>query len=191
MSVRQLRRHTLALLFAAAAIGAPPSAWAQAAETAGEPPINSALDDQLLYQLLIGEMSLNQGDAGTAYDWILDAARRTKDERLFRRAVDIALQARAGEQALAATRAWRQALPQSLDAMRLQLQVLLLLNRAEALAEPLRDLLATTPAAERPGLIAALPRFLQRASNPGLVARLLEDAFKPYRSGADTRVPVR
>ena len=192
MSVRHLRRHTLALLFAAAAIGAPPSAWAQAAETAAaEPPINSALDDQLLYQLLIGEMSLNQGDAGTAYDWILDAARRTKDERLFRRAVDIALQARAGEQALAATRAWRLALPQSLDAMRLQLQVLLLLNRAEALAEPLRDLLAATPTAERPGLIAALPRFLQRASNPGLVARLLEDAFKPYRSGADTRVPVR
>ncbi|MCK7499875.1 MAG: hypothetical protein MZW92_62925 [Comamonadaceae bacterium] len=38
---------------------------------------------------------------------ILDAARRTRDETLFRRAVEIALQARAGEQALAAARAWR------------------------------------------------------------------------------------
>ncbi len=187
-------RHALALLIAAAAVAWPAQVLAQA--QAGEapqtePPANSTLDDQLLYQLLVGEMSLNQGDAGTAYDWILGAARRTRDERLFRRAVDIALQARAGEQALAATGAWRLAQPQSLDALRMQMQVLLLLNRAEALAEPLRELLAATPAAERSGLIAALPRFLQRASNPGLVARLLEELLKPYRDAADTRVAVR
>jgi hypothetical protein len=102
----------------------------------------------------------------------MDAQRGAPHARrsLFRRATDIALQARAGEQALAATRAWRLHRPESMDALRLQLQILMLLNRPEALPEPLEALLALAPATDRPGLIAALPRFLQRANNPRLVA---------------------
>jgi hypothetical protein len=69
---------------------------------------NSSLDAPLFYQLLLGEIELREGQAGTAYQLMLDAARRTKDEQLFRRATEIALQARAGEQALSATLAWRQ-----------------------------------------------------------------------------------
>lgn len=155
------------------------------------PPPPSALDDRLLYQLLVGEMALAQGDVGTAFEWILDAARRTRDETLFRRATDIALQARAGEQALTATRAWRLAQPASAEPLRLQLQILLATNRADQLEEPLRVLLENSPAAERPGLIAALPRFLQRANDPALVARMLETSLAPYRDVAETRVPVR
>jgi tetratricopeptide (TPR) repeat protein len=167
-------------------------AQAEPEDSAASAPLaNSALDERLLYQLLVGEMALNGGDAGSAYELILDAARRTRDEGLFRRAVDIALQARAGEQALAATRAWRLAQPDSRDALRLQMQVLLLLNKPDGLGEPLRALLAITPAPERPALIAALPRFLQRASDARLVAGLMEEALKPYRDADDTRVPVR
>jgi tetratricopeptide (TPR) repeat protein len=189
---RRCRRLALAFMVAAPALLSAPATHAQPAAAEGTaPPANSALDDRLLYQLLIGEMSLTQGDAGTAYDWILDAARRTRDEGLFRRAVDIALQARAGEQALAATRAWRQARPESLDALRTQMQILLVLNKPDAVAEPLKVLLAQTPAGERAGLIAALPRFLQRAGDARLVARLMEEALKPYRDGPATRIPVR
>jgi tetratricopeptide (TPR) repeat protein len=185
-------RPALAALFTVPAMLAAPPAAAQAATPEAAAAVaNSALDGQLLYQLLIGEMALTSGNAGTAYDWILDAARRTRDETLFRRAVDIALQARAGEQALAATRAWRLARPESLDALRLQLQILLLLKHNDGLAEPLQALLVQTPAAERPGLIAALPRFLQRASDPRQMAGVLEEALKPYRDDAATRVPAR
>jgi tetratricopeptide (TPR) repeat protein len=169
---------------------APPAAAAAVAE-APAPPINSAMDDRLLYQLLIGELALTQGDAGTAYDWLLDAARRTRDEGLFRRTVDIALQARAGDQALAASRAWRLARPESLDALRLQLQILLALNRADQITEPLRSLLEQTPAAERGGLVAALPRFLQRAGDAKLVAGVMEEVLKPYRAAPETRIASR
>jgi hypothetical protein len=99
--------------------------------------------------LLIGEIELRSGQAGNAYQIMLDAARRTRDEPLFRRATEIALQARAGEQALAATRAWRTARPESMDALRLQLQILLSMNRMRGPAEPLRALIAGTPEAER------------------------------------------
>ena len=152
------------------------------------PIANSDLDERLMYQLLVAEMALAQGDTGTAYDWLLDAARRTRDEGLFRRSTDVALQARAGDQALAATRAWRLARPDSVDALRTQLQILLVLQRTDSVAEPLRLLLAQTPASERAGLIAALPRFLHRAGDPGVVAVLMEDALKPYRAAAPTRM---
>jgi tetratricopeptide (TPR) repeat protein len=164
---------------------------APAAESTPAPVQNSAMDDRLFYQLLIGEMALGAGDAGSAYELMLDAARRTRDDGLFRRAADIALRARAGDQALAASRAWRLAKPDSAEAARLQLQILLLMNRPEAVAEPLRALLTLTPAAERPGLISVLPRFLQRAGDARAVARLTEDALKPYRDAEATRVPVR
>lgn len=183
----------LSTLLTAALFVAP----AQAQNTAPAPaavasaPANSAMDQRLLYQLLVGEMALNSGDAGSAYELLLDAARRTRDEGLFRRAVDIALQSRAGEQALAATRAWRLSSPASADALRTQLQILLLLNKADAVGEPLKALLAVTPEADRPGLISALPRFLQRASNPSRVATLMDEALKGYRDAPATQVPVR
>ena len=182
----------LAAVCLPAAVQAQPAAAAPAsAASAATPPARSALDQRLLYQLLVGEMALNAGDAGSAYELLLDAARRTRDEGLFRRTVDIALQSRAGEQALAATTAWRDAVPTSADALRTQLQILLLLNKADAVGEPLQALLALTPEADRPGMISALPRFLQRASNPSRVATLMDEALKSYRDAPATQVPVR
>jgi tetratricopeptide (TPR) repeat protein len=179
-----------ALGLAAWLLGLTPRAAAQGSEAAPSPP-RSALDARLFYQLLIGELELRGGQAGTAYEVILDAARRTKDEALFRRGVDVALGARAGEQALAATRAWRTARPESLDALRLQLQILVALNRTAELAEPLRALLAATPDAERGATLAALPRFLQRAGDPGQVVPIVEEAARPYRDAPATQVPAR
>lgn len=187
--LHRLRGVSAGILLAFAGLALAQSEPEPPAAPAG-PIANSALDERLFYQLLVGEMALGSGDAGSAYELILDAARRTRDVGLFRRAVDIALQARAGDQALAASRAWRLAHPASADATRLQLQILLLLNRGDAAGEPLRALLAQTPAMERPGLIAALPRLLQRGSDPKGMATLLEEALKPYAEDAATRVPA-
>ena len=187
-------------LYAALALGAllpAPAAWAQVTATAAAAapaaqagPHNSALDAPLLYQLLIGEMELRSGQPGNAFQIIIDAARRTHDEALFRRAVDIALQARAGEQALQAARAWRQSRPESLDAVRTQLQILLAINRLEDMGEPLRALLAQTPVLQRPALIHSLPQFLQRSSDKQRVAQLLEDSLQAHASDPGLRLAV-
>jgi len=155
-----------------------------------EPPQNSAIDAPLFYQLLIGELELRTGQAGTAYEVILDAARRTRDETLFRRSVDIALQARAGDQALAATRAWRVARPGSADAVRMQLQILSALNRVADAVEPLRALINLTPEAERPGLVAALPRFLQRSGDRKAAAVVIEQVLEPLRRSPALALPA-
>jgi tetratricopeptide (TPR) repeat protein len=179
------RRAAAAVAVLASVCGVP------AASAAPTPPPNSAIDAPLFYQLLIGELELRTGQPGNAYQVILDAARRTREEVLFRRAVDIALQARAGDQALAATRDWRSALPESLDAVRTQVQILVALNRLGDTVEPLRKLIELTPEADRPGLIAALPRFLQRAPDRRQAAAVVEEVLQPMRGSGATGVAAQ
>jgi len=189
--------RSLAALFAvlvasaASAQGLPPTSPAAAVAPASKtspPSERSALDAALFYQLLIGELELSSGQPGNAYTVLLDAARRTREESLFKRSVDVALQARAGEQALAAARAWRQTLPQSLDALRYELQLLTALNRSGEAAEPLKLLLARTPEAERGALAATLPRLFQRVPDKRQAAQMLEDVLLPYT--AETHLPA-
>lgn len=170
-----------ALAMALAAQAQTPSAPAEA--SASQPAVNSNLDAALFYQLLIGEIELREGDAGTGYEVLLDAARKTRDERLFQRATDVALQAKAGEQALTAARAWRQAAPASLEAHRYVVQLLIALNRSAEAVEPLRSTLALVPAAERAGAIASLPAYFARASDRKAASAALEQVLVPYAEG--------
>ncbi|MEO5844921.1 MAG: tetratricopeptide repeat protein [Caldimonas sp.] len=181
------RMPVLALALVALSAGIAP---ASAAERAASKVENSTLDAPLFYQLLLGEIELRNGRAGTAYQLMIDAARRSKDEQLFRRATEIALQSRAGDQALSATLAWRQALPGSADALRYQIQLLVALNRINDVEEPLTALLRLSARPALPGLIEALPRLLARAADRNLVAALIERTLKPYADSADTKAPA-
>ncbi|MEO8124176.1 MAG: tetratricopeptide repeat protein [Burkholderiales bacterium] len=154
-------------------------------------PVNSDLTAPLFYQLLIGEIELQEGAAGNAYEVILDAARKTKDEQLYRRATDIALQARAGNQALVAVQAWRAEWPKSRDALRYQVQLLIALNRVPEAAEPLKTLIDLSPAAEKPLLIAVAPRLFARATDKRAAARALEDALGGYTKSPATAIAAR
>ena len=158
-----------------------------AAEPAAAAVENSNLDAPLFYQLLLGEIELREGQAGTAYQLMLDAAKRGKDEQLFRRATEIALQARAGDQALAAAVAWRQALPESADALRYQIQLLVALNRVAEAEAPLGALLRQTPRPALPALIDAAPRLLARAADRHAAATMIERTLRPYAESPDTK----
>ena len=175
-----LRRAAACLAVCAAAGATALAAGTTAAAPVPEAPTHSALDASLFYQLLIGEMQLRSGDPGTAYRAFMDAAQRTKDPQLFRRAMDIALQARAGNEALAATQAWREAHPEAADPLRLQLQILAALNRLAEAEAPLQALITMTPEAERGGLITALPRFFERAADKRQTAELLATVLAPH-----------
>lgn len=167
-------RHRLALLLLAAALGA------HAQDAPPSPPASSTLNSELFYQLLLGELSFRNSDAGTAFSLMLDAARKTGDVRLYQRAVDIALQARAGDSALQAARAWRQAQPNSREANRYILQILIALNRLSEAVEPLKRELALAEPQERSTVISALPRFFARASNKKQATTTVEQALADY-----------
>lgn len=169
-----LSRRCFASLLLALALGA----HAQSQDSPPPPgPAASVLDGELFYQLLLGEFSAQRGEAGVGFSLILDAARKTSDAQLFQRAVEIALQARSGESALQAARAWKKALPDSRDANRYVLQILIGLNRLDETVEPIQRELAFAAPDEQALTIALLPRFFARSSDKKLAARVLEQAL--------------
>lgn len=133
---------------------------------------------ELFYEVLLGELTASSGDPGTGYALMLQAARQNDDSALYRRAVEIALQARSGDAALNAAQAWKSAQPQSREANRFALQILVALNRVADSAEPLRQELAQTPGPQRASAIASVPRLYAHVSDKALAARVAEQALR-------------
>ena len=191
MPARLSTSQAVCALVVAGCIGALParaqSATPSIAPSESRSVDNSNLDASLFYQLLIGELELSASEGSTAFLVMLDAANKTKNEQLYKRATDMALQIRAGSQALIVVQSWRAALPTSREAHRYLIQLLVALNRAPETAEPLRSLIKLTSAAERPGLIASLPRFFERTSDGKAVPEVIEAALKPSIEDPETR----
>jgi len=148
--------------------------WAQdkTTDTTKEAPIvNSAMDGELFFKILLGELSLLDEKPRDAYALILDSAKKSKDERLFERAMGIALQARAGASALTVAKAWRAALPDSLDAVRAKFELTIALNKMDLQAKALDDYMALAQSqfandvAARDEALMSLLALLARASN--------------------------
>ncbi|WP_162588468.1 tetratricopeptide repeat protein [Variovorax sp. RA8] len=156
---------------------APPVTTAAATAQREEKAQASAMTAELFYEVLMGELTARSGDPGSGYALVLDAARRSRDAKLFQRAVEIALQARSGDAALAAARAWKESLPQSREARRFELQILIALNRISETVEPLKTELAATPQVERPFLMAVIARHYARAADKKLAVSVVEQAL--------------
>src|SRR5215203_5297188 len=60
------------------------------AKAAQEAAPTSLLDSALFYQLLIGEITLREGEPAASFALLLDAARKTHDAQLYQRATDVA-----------------------------------------------------------------------------------------------------
>ncbi len=155
---------------------------AQAADSKVQNSQHSALNGEIFYQLLLGELNARGGEPGTGYSLILDAARKTKDAKIFQRAVEIALLARSGDSALLAARAWQQTLPESREANRFIIQILTGLNRTADTLEALKFEISATPPADRNTVILAIPRYFARVSDRKLAATTVEQALSSYVS---------
>lgn len=162
---------------------------AQGQSSAGDTTANapSALDARLFYQLLLGELSLRQGDPGSAFSIVLDAARRTQNGELFQRAIQIALQGRSGDSALTAARAWSEADPRSVEARRFELQILLATNRMADTPAVLDALLQRLPAGDRLDAIHAIPQTYARVPDKQAVLRALEPLLERLALQTDQR----
>ncbi|QNP59168.1 tetratricopeptide repeat protein [Paenacidovorax monticola] len=182
--VHILRFRTLACVLAL--IAGSTTAWAQSpnpepatdsAEAEEDPQTSEALNAELFYEVFLGELTNSAGDPGTGYALMLEAARRSNSSALYRRAADIALQARSGESALVAVRAWKSAQPQSREANRYLLQILVALNRIGETPDLLRQELAQTPARAKAASLQAIPALYGRASDKALAASVVEQAL--------------
>ncbi len=157
-----------------------PSPQPAAADPASEVPPQSALTGELFYELLLGELNAAGGEPGVGYSLVLDAANKAKDARLYQRAVEIALQSRSTEAALRAARAWKESIPDSRDANRFVLQILIGTNRPAETVEPLRYEISASPPMERNATINAIPRAYARITDRKLAAQVVQQALGSY-----------
>ncbi|MDP9898444.1 tetratricopeptide repeat protein [Variovorax ginsengisoli] len=153
----------------------PPAAQVQKAEETPSQP--SALTASLFYEVLLGELNVRTEDPSAGYALMLDAARKSRDPLLFQRAVEIALQSRSGDAALVAARAWKESVPDSREARRVELQILIALNRINETVEPLRAEVTATPLPELPLLMELVARNYARATDKKLAAAVVEQAL--------------
>lgn len=167
----------LAAMLCAAAISAP------AQESKVE---NSDLNSGLFYEILVGELSSQNGDAGSAYSLLLDAARKASSPKLFERAIDVALRARAGDSALQAAQAWSKAFPDSRDANRYLLQILIGLNKLPETVEPIKREIAALKPEDRATAFNLIPRYFARATDKKLAAAVVEQSLANELNNART-----
>ena len=189
--VQPLRLRALALAAALAALAAAPAtAWSQAqplpasggtlapAAADADPDEAAALNAELFYEVLVGEMAAGVGDPGSGQALMLNAARQGNSPQLYRRATEMALQARAGNEALQAAQAWREAFPESRNANRFVLQILVALNRIADTLPYLRQEVETTPAPSKPVTFLSITQLYSRVSDKALAAKTVTEALQ-------------
>ena len=187
LSAARLWALRLALL-TAASCATPVIGYAQTSES--DKVENSAMTGELLYEILLGEMNLRQGEPAAGFSLLLDAARKSNDVQLFDRAVEIALQARSGDGALIAARAWTQAWPKDRKANNQLLQILLAVNQVSESLEPLKKEIALAPDAERDATINLIPRHYARVTDKKRAANIAQQALEPYLAKNNTTAAV-
>jgi len=104
---------------------------------------SSELSEPMLYEFLLGEIALQRGDTGLAAQTFLDLAKRTRDPRVARRAVEVANQARMPQLALEAAKTWQELDPASSHALQVVAALLIAEKRVEQALPYLEKLLAS------------------------------------------------
>ncbi|WP_254439413.1 tetratricopeptide repeat protein [Pandoraea iniqua] len=124
---------------------------------------NVALSSEIVFEVTAAELSLQQGNLAPAFNTYVSLANRTKDPRMARRAVEIALGARQLGDALVAARLWHQLDPTWRPATQL-LASLEVGTGHLAEAEPLlTDELNKVPEARRGQAILELQQMIARS----------------------------
>ena len=156
----------------------------QAAERENE---QAALSAELFYEILVGEMAAQEGALTDAQALMMEAARSSNNEKLYRRATELAVQSRSGDRALRNARAWLEAYPESRDANRAVLRILVVMNRIADSASYLRREVELTPQANRSATFLAITQLYNNASDKPLAADVVEQAleidFKDPKNG--------
>src|SRR5688572_12236939 len=160
---------SLSRLAVAAALACAVAPAAAQSKKSAPPPAAAELSEANLYEFLLGEIALQRGDAGLAAQTYLDLAKRTRDPRIARRAVEVANHARMNDLALQAAKLWNEIEPSSAQTMQVVAALLVGAKRVDEAEPYLVKLLAAEGVNVENGFLQ-LNRLL--AGNPDKAANL-------------------
>lgn len=144
----------------------------------------SMLTGQVVYQVLLGEIALQRGNPDLASSAYADLAFRTRDPKVFERAVEIASITRRFDLAHELSRLWVGVEPDSVNARQTLAAVLIMQNRIDELGPQLSTLLAQDSNNLADNLMR-LNRMLARLPDKSAIHRMLTTVLAPYAGVAE------
>jgi tetratricopeptide (TPR) repeat protein len=147
------------------------------------------LSPQLLFQLLAADLAAQRGDVGAAWSTYMATARQTRDPRIARRAAEIAISARALDEATQSAQLWRELVPGSRTAAQMLESLYLGAGRLKE-AEPLLLERLSRARAEGtlPSAYSQLQRSLQRVTDRSGAWQMIQRLSAPDLGVAEARL---
>ncbi len=148
------------------------------------------LTPELLNKLLISEFAQQRGQWQKAYVTLLALAQQTRDPRLARRAMDVALEARQPSEALAAVRLWRELDPKGTEPNQYYLRFVVFGDDLNEAANLLTERLAKAVPSERGYVILQIQQILRYAKDKQAAFAVLEQLLAPYSDWLEARLAL-
>lgn len=141
---------------------------------------NVALTDEILFKVVSAEIAFQRGDFPAAFATTMAVAQQTRDPRLPKRAMEMALIAKQPLQAFVASRLWHEYSPNSDEATQYYLGFMVMNNNLDEVNTVISKRLAEATPKERGLLLLQTQRLVMRATNKEAAFNLLENINKPY-----------
>ena len=138
---------------------------------------NVALTSDLLFKLTRAELDFGRGQWQGPYVTLMGAAQQTRDPRIAQRAVEMALAAKQGSEALAAIRLWRELAPDSEQANQYFLGFVVLSDNLDEAEQLFSKRLHDAAPAARGLTMLQMQQFLSHAKDKKAAFALLEQAL--------------
>ncbi len=147
------------------------------------------LSPQLLFQLLAADLAAQRGEVGSAWSTYMSIARQTRDPRVARRATEIAVGARALDEAIQSAQLWRELAPQSRAAAQMLETLWLGAGRLGDVEPMLAERLARARAeGTLPAAYAQLQRSMQRVQDRAGAWQTIRRLSEPDLGAAAARL---
>jgi tetratricopeptide (TPR) repeat protein len=159
--------------------GATPTEAATPTATNANLQPEQSLSEALLYEFLIGEIAAQRGDPVLAARTYIDLARRTRDPRVARRAVELASTAHEQALALEAAKLWQETEPDSIRALQAVTALTIAAKRVDEAEPYLAKLLAAQSTNAASGFMQ-LNRLLVRNPDKAASLRVVRRLAAPY-----------
>ena len=143
---------------------------------------STQLTEEILVKYLSAELAEQRGSWQAAYVTFLQLAQQTRDPRIAKRAVEVAMQAKRPSEALAAVRLWRELAPRSEEAIQYYLGFVVLSDNLAEAKPVLQQYLKSTPPQALGNTILQIQRLLARAKDKNAASALLTSLVAPYQS---------
>jgi len=141
---------------------------------------NVELTDEIFFKVVSAEIALQRGDFAAAFATTMAVAQQTRDPRLAKRALEMALLAKQPLQAFIASRLWHEYAPDSEEATQYYLGFMILDNNLTEVKSLIAPRLAAATPKKRGLILLQTQRILMRSSDKAAAFKLMEELCQPY-----------